>query len=207
MIDLVMHTTRAIVNAHAEQSWLPEDVLKLEGFSSSSVRRLLNNMCSFDNCHFLEVGTYHGATAISASYGNNGRFVTIDNFSEYGGREECVENLMKYQGIAPVELITSDVWDVPLDCLSPVDVLFYDGAHDAGSTKRAIEHFAACMADTCVVIIDDWNWSKVRTGARCAKPARSWYPLAHWELFTNGNRDSQSWWNGLMVGVYSLRVN
>ena len=212
--DHVMHATCALADTYKGLSKLPDAVLGLRGYSMPGIRRLLNNLCAFEDCRFLEVGALYGATAIAASYGNNGQFTTIDDFRGPGTRHECEKNLAAYANDAPVKLIVADAWNVPLEFVKPVDVFFYDGAHEMRTTRQAIEHFAPALADTCIVVIDDWNWSAVRTGLRAAHPDRPWFPLAQWELFTANIPNSMGfklachdpvWWNGLFVGVYSSR--
>ena len=204
----VMHVTHAIASAHWGTSELPMDVLELKGYSSPQVRHLLNNICRFEGCRFLEVGAYCGATAVAASYNNKGRFVTVDHFQQYDSREVCEKVLVRYRRRAPVELIVEDALTLEPSRVGPIDVFFYDGAHDAESTQRIIEHFAPMLADTCVLIVDDWNWRMVRNGTRAVRPERPWYLLAHWEMFTKRVQDkhlkpdNDSWWNGLFVGVY-----
>jgi hypothetical protein len=84
-MDWIAHTTGALFSTYRGASKLPDDILAVEGYSSPLVRRLLNNLCDFGGCRYVEVGTWQGATALSASYLNRGSFKAIDNFSEFGG--------------------------------------------------------------------------------------------------------------------------
>jgi hypothetical protein len=84
-MDWIAHVTAALFSTYRGASKLPDDILAVEGYSSPLVRRLLNNLCDFDGCRYVEVGTWQGATALSASYLNRGSFKAIDNFSEFGG--------------------------------------------------------------------------------------------------------------------------
>jgi hypothetical protein len=69
-MDWIAHVTAALFSTYRGASKLPDDILAVEGYSSPLVRRLLNNLCDFDGCRYLEVGTWQGATALSASYLN-----------------------------------------------------------------------------------------------------------------------------------------
>ena len=50
----------------------------------------------------------------------------------------------------------------------------YDGGHTREDHRRALTHFEPCLADPAIVIIDDWNWERVRQGTEDA--------LAQWSL-------------------------
>ena len=63
-------------------------------------------LASFEGCRYVEVGTWQGATALSASYLNRGSFKAIDNFSEFGGpREVCLRNRERWRAQCHFELI------------------------------------------------------------------------------------------------------
>src|SRR3990170_4857741 len=73
-----------IDNANNLKSKIDQSILDIEGQSSPKVRHLLNNLCSFKNCKYLEIGSLLGSTFCSACYKNNlTRAVSIDNFSEF----------------------------------------------------------------------------------------------------------------------------
>jgi hypothetical protein len=78
-MDWIAHVTEALFSTYRGASKLPDEILAVEGYSSPLVRRLLNNPCDFDGCRYVEVGTWQGATALSASYLNRGSFNAIDN--------------------------------------------------------------------------------------------------------------------------------
>jgi hypothetical protein len=123
-------------------SKLPDEILAVEGYSSFLVRRLLNNLCDFDGCRYVEVGTWQGATALSASYLNRGSFKAIDNFSEFGGpREVCLRNRERWRAQCHFELIDADVWSYDIATLGPVNVYFYDGAHTDDEQYKAFTRF------------------------------------------------------------------
>jgi hypothetical protein len=84
-MDWIAHLTEALFSTYRGASKLPDEILAVEGYSSPLVGRLLNNLCDFDGCRYVEVGAWQGATALSASYLNRGSFKAIDNFREFGG--------------------------------------------------------------------------------------------------------------------------
>ena len=102
-MDWIANVTGALFSTYRCASKLPDDILAVEGYSSPLVRRLLNNLCDFDGCRYVEVGTWQGATALSASYLNRGSFKAIDNFSEFGGpREVCLRNRQRWRAAVPL---------------------------------------------------------------------------------------------------------
>jgi hypothetical protein len=110
-MDWIAHVTEALFSTYRDASKLLDDILAVEGYSSPLVRRLLNNLCDFDGCRYVEVGTWQGATALSASYLNRGSFTAIDNFGESGGpREVCLRNRARWRAQCHFELIDADVW-------------------------------------------------------------------------------------------------
>src|SRR4051812_30601409 len=68
--DLVAHVKRAISEADEGRSRISPAALAIEGMSSPKVRHLLNNLCAFDACRYLEVGSYKGSTLCAAMSNN-----------------------------------------------------------------------------------------------------------------------------------------
>lgn len=68
------------------QSKLTERERELFGLSSDRLRSFINNLCTKNNTSYLEIGTYKGATLISAVFGNDCKAVGVENFS-YDVRE------------------------------------------------------------------------------------------------------------------------
>ncbi len=73
-----------------------EDV---EGLAQPNNLALLNvaARCLAPGEHYVEIGTYHGTSLISAMQGNDGQFVAIDNWSlGDGSNQQLVSNLDRY---------------------------------------------------------------------------------------------------------------
>ncbi len=90
----------------------------------------------------------------------------------------------------------------------PIGMYFYDGAHDFESQYQGIKLAEPFLADTALVIIDDWrfakdsqSYAKVGTERAIAESVNAWQLL--YELPARFNGDRALWWNG--VAVFAFR--
>jgi hypothetical protein len=204
MIDLRSHAEHAVTESDRLQSKLPPEILALDGMSSPRVRHLLNNLCDFEECRYLEIGAWKGATALSASYRNPGSFTAVDNFSEFGGpASQFYANQERWREECPLRFIEATAWDLHSATVKPVNVYFYDGGHAESEQYRAFTHFHDAFADEFIAVVDDWNERHVRqaTWAAIHDLKYSFNPNAHWWLHATGNADRDGWWNGVLVAV------
>jgi len=61
------------------------NILQMSGMSGSKTRHFYNNLCSFPDITYLEIGTWKGSTVCSAICNNISTVVCIDNFNKYKG--------------------------------------------------------------------------------------------------------------------------
>ncbi len=203
-MDWICHVTESVFAAYRGISKLPPGILAVPGYSSPQVRHLLNNLCDLPESRYLEVGTWQGATALSASYLNSGSFKAIDNFSEFGGqRDACLRHREQWSGRCRFELIDADCWAHDVGTLGPVNTSFNDGAHGEDDQYRAFTKFGGILTDPFIAIVDDWNWGHVRKGTHRAFTELSFHTLATWNLYSPGNCTNDGWWNGLFLAVVS----
>ena len=206
----VERVQRSIDRASALRSKISEDVLAVPGMSSPKVRHLLNNLCDFEGCNYLEIGSWKGSTVIAAAFRNHGHFTAIESFRKWwqknSPREELLANQERFKRSAPFVLYQMSCWQFNPAWLPPgVNVYFYDGNHRPEPTARAFTHFHCCLADTFVLVMDDWNRDGVRAATREAI-AGTYNILYSLELFTPDRKNDPhmnptSWWNGLYVAV------
>jgi hypothetical protein len=78
--------------------------------------------------------------------------------------------------------------------------MFYDGPHDADSTKRAIAYYKECLSDVAIIIFDDANWQGVVAGAD-AGIKEAGLTVVYSKLLLNNVEDKTMWWNGLYILV------
>lgn len=138
----------ALEVADGEQSKISQREKENFGLSSSRLRCFINNIAAVDNINFLEIGTYRGATALAAAYGNKKTKVyTVDNF-KYDDREpkkwapedtiwenvksQLESNIERYKdpnsGVNTdnIKLITGNFEDIDWSKLPKFDICFFD---------------------------------------------------------------------------------
>jgi len=153
---------------------------------------------------YVEVGAWAGCSIIGASLGNRSRqFVTIDDFSEFGGPlVECQRNLEQFNAVN-VELINGSAWDVLRSTRlpGPVGVYFYDGGHSFVDQYRAFEYIEPLLADEALVIIDDTAGPAVADANRLYTRTRPQFERV--VVMTSQWSGEPRWWNG--IEVYAFR--
>jgi predicted O-methyltransferase YrrM len=164
---------------------------------------------------YLEVGTYHGKSLLSAMLDNPVRPVfACDNFSEFEDNsfETAQENLRRYGLLERVVFYNCDFRGIfNRDKLPvPIGLYFYDGAHDFESQHVAIKLVEPFLADEALVLVDDWRFepdsgshAKAATLKAAEESCATWQ-LLH-ELPARFNGDRAMWWNG--VGVLAFYRN
>jgi len=202
----------AAMSADLGHSKLPPEVLALHGMSAAKNRHFLSSLCAFDGCHFLEVGSYCGASVISASYDNPGRFTAIDNFETHPhasrGPNGLRANLDKFANHCDVDFREGDCWEIARH-LAPdsVNVFCYDGDHSEAAHAYALVAFRPVLESVCLYIVDDWRWECVKYGTAAGLTLGNWAELKRWELddpsIPHGRK--HGWWNGVVVFLLEKR--
>jgi len=187
----------------------------VEGKTSIKKQRLLNLAFGFleDTEGYLEIGTYHGKSLISAILGNPLRPVfACDNFSEFdvNSLEITRANLARYGLLERVTFYDCDFLQVfaAENLPVPIGLYFYDAAHDEESQYQAIKHIEPFLSDEALVLVDDWrfasdsgSFAKTATLRAMSESRYRWQLL--YELPARFNGDLAMWWNG--VGVMGFR--
>jgi hypothetical protein len=164
---LVTAVRDAFQDAMALRGRLREDAFKVNGFSGRKFRMLVNNLMNeVPDARYMEIGLFHGASFCSALFKNKLRAVGIDNWTEYGGKRQLFEeNLSLFKSeLTDVEIIEKDFRKVDYANIGKFNVLFYDGSHSEKDQYDGIKIPQPAMDDSYVMIVDDWNWDRVRSG-------------------------------------------
>lgn len=205
---LVEAVDRSIREAESLRSKLQKQQLRLPGFSAPKNRHFLNNLLGeVPGARYLEIGVLHGSTFVSALFQNSfEQAVALDNWSEFEGStakfSENLQNNLSADQLGKVSLVEGDSFSVPVPS-GPFDIYFYDGNHADWAQRQAVTRFLPSLSQEFVFIVDDWNWDFVQRGTREGIEESGLKTAKMWELPARMNGDTEQWWNGMMVGVFS----
>ena len=167
----------AIDNASSFKSNFVSEGYEIQGITSNRVRHFLNNLCSYDDAVYLELGTLMGSTFFAATMGNDIDNFGVDNYSEPECKpmtknlhwnevgnafEEFKRYFDKYEN-GKSTFIKSDILSLKeedFDGKKP-NVVFYDASHDYVQQLNNLNHIAPLLADKFILIIDDANFDGV----------------------------------------------
>jgi SAM-dependent methyltransferase len=199
-------------NANMDKPNLPETILKYDGMSGDRTRRFYNAVCSRPNTRYLEIGTWYGSSSISALYGNSVDATFIDNWAEFGGNKTILTKALEtFKGTSRYRLIESNSWDVNHSELGLFDVYLYDGGHTYTDHYKAISEYIQHVKDGGIIMVDDWNWERVRKGTLDAfrdldvDVIHTREVLNDMTDFNLSDRSNAPWWNG--IGVFVVGTN
>jgi hypothetical protein len=165
--SLIHFVRQGLDKSESFVSNIPEDMLFFGGhMTSPRSRHLLNNICSFPDVRYLEIGTHKGASLICALYRNKINYAyAIDNWSEFGEHEaELYHNINEYIPHYPLTFLNIDAFKANITSLPKFNIYFYDGGHATEDQEKAFTYFDPCFDDVFIAIVDDWMWDQVREG-------------------------------------------
>ncbi len=157
MDPLVKHVIKSFNKANTFDTKLSKEVFELEGMSGIKTRILYNEICSLPDTVYFEVGSWKGSSMCSSGYGNpDAKLYCVENWSMWGGPKDEFHTNMKKFGLDPV-IFEEDFNTFDASKVSGINVYLYDGDHSYEAQKLAITKMWNSLADTSIVMIDDWN--------------------------------------------------
>lgn len=206
--EMVQFTAQCIAD-----SGIPTVRIDVPGLTSPRVQTLLNALGKGVHT-YLEVGSALGATFCATIKDNSIHAIAVDSWKEQiqpvrkdvgqlpaNSVQTFIENVKKYRGNANVDIINGDLFSADVSAFSTdVQLFFYDGPHDAESTKRAVEHYYPVLADECIIVFDDANWKGVVEGAQAGLNSVG-AKVTFEKMMLNSLESPQEWWNGLYIVV------
>src|SRR5262249_36592181 len=154
-------------SALAKPSSLPAEICTIHGMSGQRYRSFINQLiASIPHPRYLEIGSWAGSTAAAALHGNRARAVCIDNWSQFGGpRSEFFANISKVlSNDIEFKFLEEDFRTVDYSQLGTFNVYMFDGPHTEDDHYDGIAIAQAALDELYILIVDDWNWVKVRVG-------------------------------------------
>jgi hypothetical protein len=147
------------------------EIYLVSGFCGRKFRLFLNNLIEkVENPRYLEIGVFGGATLCAAIEGNSVKAVGVDDWS-WGPRDnnQVIQGFYKSLAlfkpkICSLTIVESDFHSVPYEALGPFNVMFYDGPHSEQDQYDGVRIPFPALDERSVILIDDWNWIKVRDG-------------------------------------------
>ncbi len=213
-LDMLAKAVRdSFQDSMAYRGRLRDEAFLLSGFSGKKFRLLMNNLINeVHDPRYLEIGVYHGASFCPAIFRNKVRAVGIDNWSEYGGQRHIFDqNLSDYRtNNTDVDIIERDFRLVDYRSIGKFNVLFYDGSHEEKDQYDGILFPQPAMDYPHIMIVDDWNWDRVRKGTFDALRDAKLTVDYSIEIRTSFNGEiplvsgpSSEWHNGTIIAVIS----
>ena len=205
--DIIKHVASVIAD-----SGVPKIKIDVPGLTSPRVQTVLNGIAQGVGS-YLEIGSYLGATMCSVIKDNPINAIAIDQWEEQiqpqkdetlppNNLEEFKKNIERYQPQSGgVTVINADMMSVDTTpWQKKIQMFFYDGPHDAESTRNAVVHYWNTFANEVVLIFDDANWDGVVEGAREAINACEGL-VTYEKILLNSEENPKEWWNGLYILV------
>ena len=194
-------------------SAMNEPVINIPGLTSPRVQNLIKKICEGKKT-YLEVGSALGSTMAAAlSAGCLEKAYAVDMWQETtqpmrddlpklpdNSKQAFIDNVRPLKGNTAVNIFEGDMLTVNKEKIDPVDVLFYDGPHDADSTAKAIKYYADVLADEATIIFDDANFEGVVEGAEMGIRSAG-LELTYNKILLNPVESTDQWWNGVYVTV------
>jgi hypothetical protein len=209
---LAARVERALDQAITGPGKLRPEILAMDGMSGAKFRIFLNTLIAgVDNARYLEIGMWRGSTLFSAIDGNKVHALGIDNWSGFGGPAEAFfKGLGEFKGEAAVSFLDSDFRAVNFAGIGKFNVYFYDGPHAETDHYDGITLAQPALDDEFVLIVDDWNWERVRQGTQNAIVASRLRLDWSVEIRTTADNSAapvqgpaSDWHNGYFIAVCS----
>jgi len=193
-------------NSEGNSSKITNDIINMEGMSGTKTRHFYNNLCTYADARYLEIGTWKGSSVCSAMCGNKAHVICIDNWSEFGGpKYEFLTNFEKFKGENNATFIENDCFSVDVSVLPKFNIYMYDGNHTVDSHYNALLYYYNCLDNLFIFIVDDWNWECVRDATRSSIKKLNLKVLYEKEIrLTLDNTTTHAkdtWWNGIFIAI------
>lgn len=207
----------AIDDALAFKSNFVSEGYEVRGLTSDRIRHFLNNLCSYDDSVYLELGTFMGSTFFAATMNNDIDCFGVDDFSqpdckpmmeyihwnEVGNPfEEFQRYFDKYENGKTTFIGSSidELEEKDFDGKKP-NVVFYDANHDYVEQLNNLNHIVPFLSDKFIMVIDDANFDGVIESAVQFIKDNDFDIYFERKILSKTVENPTHWWNGIFVMV------
>jgi hypothetical protein len=162
---------KSLENALELNHKLPDWISQMSGMSGRKYRYLVNDLIqNTEDARYLEIGSWLGSTACSAAFGNKLKITCVDNWAEFNGpKDEFLKNIDKIKNENIVfNFIEKDFRKVNYRNIGKYNIYLFDGPHTEVDQYDGVIIAQPCLDDNYIIIVDDWNWGRVRAGSLSA---------------------------------------
>lgn len=204
-------------SARAESNFI-ESSFDINGLSSNRVRHLLNNLCSYNNVNYLEVGVFNGSTFCAAIQNNDITAYACDTWEEKnikpfrddilwnldeGSIDTFVDNIKRYwTNNSNVFIMNGDIRGITEENIGhKINLIFYDANHDPNIQSQSLDTILNFVDDEFILVLDDANFDGVVESIRDFINSKKLDCVFERVLLTEELEDEKSWWNGVYLAV------
>lgn len=207
----------AIDNASSYKSKFVSQGYEVQGITSNRVRHFLNNLCSYDDVVYLELGTLMGSTLFAATMNNDVYNFAVDNYSdpeckpmtnnlhwtEVGNSHEMFQKYFEKYKTDKSTFLNSDILDLKEEDFKgkKPNVVFYDASHDYVQQLNCLNHIAPFLADKFILVVDDANFDGVIESTIQFVKDNKYDLYFERKILSKIIENPHHWWNGLYVMV------
>ncbi len=194
----------------------------IQGLTSDKVRHFLNNLCSYEDTKYLEVGVYNGSTFCAAIQGNDITAYAADHWRDVdikpirddipwedqeGSIETFIENVKSvWTDDSNIAILNGDIREATEENLDQkVNTIFYDADHELNSQKSCLNHILPYTENEFILVVDDANLDGVLASTKDFISENNITVLYERSILTGEIEDVNSWWNG--VNIFVLKKN
>jgi hypothetical protein len=205
---LVKHSFDQALNG---ENPLPSQIRDIEGMSGQKYRAFINNLVrSCPNPRYLEVGSWTGSTATAALSGNCASALCIDNWSQFEGpKDQFCQNIKSVLSEKiQFKFMECDFRTVDYGSIGKFNIYLFDGPHGEADHYDGVAIVQPALTESFFLIVDDWNWRRVRLGTLRALTANQCQLECSIEVRTTLDDSHASiwgkesdWHNGYFIAV------
>lgn len=162
--DLETIIENSIISANNCISNINNEIIHIDGLCGLMTKHFYNNLIKnqIEPVRYLELGSWKGASFISAMYENNGIFLSIDNWEVVGGKEEFLRNFEKFKRNNDASYLEFDYLTTVPDITSKYNIYVYNGDSSINNNYNALINYNNFLDDIFIYIKNDWNEKYVR---------------------------------------------